>query len=288
MNIVTGGCSFSETRNCIDYHKFDMMDEYDDYQPESGYKSWALHLEDLIPNSTVHNTAMPAAGNGYISRAVIYKVQQLIDKNKTPDYVVIQLTACDREEVLVDVDDAKNTTNANLLCHHIPFLDNNDRSGGWGELPYDRIKEQNNNMMWVKFNYTKDSILKYYYKYYNNEVFSTVKTLERILTLQWFLKVNFINYKMFCGWNLFTSLPQIPRYPVEIRHLWKMVDWDNFWFYKKLGGMTEWAEKNLPFEERFITGNRRKADGSPLDQHPSNIAHKKFAKEEVSKWINNT
>ena len=142
--------------------------------------------------------------------------------------------------------------------------------------------------MWLKHSYGQDSLLKYYYKYYNNEVFSTVKTLERILTLQWFLKVNFINYKMFCGWNLFTSLPQIPRYPVEIRHLWKMVDWDNFWFYKKLGGMTEWAEKNLPFEERFITGNRRKADGSPLDQHPSNIAHKKFAKEEVSKWINNT
>jgi hypothetical protein len=285
MNIVTGGCSFSETRNCIDYHNFGMMDEYDDFQPESGYKSWALHLEDLIPNSTVHNTAMPGAGNGYISRAVIYKVQQLIDKNKTPDYVVIQLTACDREEVLVDVDDAKDTTNTNLLCHHIPFLDNNDHSEGWGELPYDRIKEQNNNMMWVKFNYTKDSILKYYYKYYNNEVFSTVKTLERILTLQWFLKVNFINYKMFCGWNLFNSLPQIPRYPVEIRHLWKMVDWDNFWFHEKLGGIKEWSYANLPFEERFITGNRVQKDGSALDEHPSNIAHKTFAQEVVSKWI---
>jgi hypothetical protein len=209
----------------------------------------------------------------------------LIDKNKTPDYVVIQLTACDREEVLVDVDDAKDTTNTNLLCHHIPFLDNNDHSEGWGELPYDRIKEQNNNMMWVKFNYTKDSILKYYYKYYNNEVFSTVKTLERILTLQWFLKVNFINYKMFCGWNLFNSLPQIPRYPVEIRHLWKMVDWDNFWFHEKLGGIKEWSYANLPFEERFITGNRVQKDGSALDEHPSNIAHKTFAQEVVSKWI---
>ena len=48
MNIVTGGCSFSETRHCVDYHRFGMMDDYDDYQPESGYKSWALHLEDIV------------------------------------------------------------------------------------------------------------------------------------------------------------------------------------------------------------------------------------------------
>ena len=59
MNIVTGGCSFSETRHCVDYHRFGMMDDYDDYQPESGYKSWALHLEDIVPNSRVYNTAMP-------------------------------------------------------------------------------------------------------------------------------------------------------------------------------------------------------------------------------------
>ena len=80
MNIVTGGCSFSETRNCIDYASFDMMDNYADMQPESGYKSWALHLEDIIPNSKVYNTAMPGAGNGFISRAVIYKVNEMIEK----------------------------------------------------------------------------------------------------------------------------------------------------------------------------------------------------------------
>lgn len=80
MNIVTGGCSFSETRNCIDYVGFDMMDNHADMQPESGYKSWALHLEDIIPNSKVYNTAMPGAGNSFISRAVLYKVNSLIEQ----------------------------------------------------------------------------------------------------------------------------------------------------------------------------------------------------------------
>ena len=83
-------------------------------------------------------------------------------------------------------------------------------------------------------------------------------------------------------------LPQLPRYPIEVRHLWKMIDWDNFWFHKKLGGISEWSGDNLPFKERFITGDRVTEDGNALDEHPSNIAHKKFAKEVVSKWINNT
>ena len=42
------------------------------------------------------------------------------------------------------------------------------------------------------------------------------------------------------------------------------------------------------FPVGFITGDRRTEDGNALDEHPSNIAHKTFAKEVVSKWINNT
>ena len=37
MNIVTGGCSFSETRNCIDYASFDMMDNYADMVIKVGH-----------------------------------------------------------------------------------------------------------------------------------------------------------------------------------------------------------------------------------------------------------
>jgi len=290
-NIVTGGCSFSETMHCIDYRRFDMMDEYDDYQPESGYKSWALHLEDIIPNSKVHNTAMPGAGNGWISRAVIYKVNELLELNLKVDYVCIQLSGCDREEILIDVNDAiedDEKTNSNLLCHFIPSLD-----GGVGPdagINWNKINLQNNNMMWMKSSYDSKSMLRHYHKYYNNNDFAVVKTLEHILRLQWFFKVNDIKYKIFSGWNIFDgpSTRKMPRYPIEIRHLWTMIDWDNFWFHRKLGGIGEWSRDNLPFNERFITGDRLQEDGkSALDEHPSNIVHKKFAKEVVSKWINN-
>ena len=76
MNIVTGGCSYSETQHCVDYTRHDMDVDLFDYD---NYKSWALHLGDIVSNSTIHNTAMPGAGNGYISRAVIYKVNEMLD-----------------------------------------------------------------------------------------------------------------------------------------------------------------------------------------------------------------
>ena len=51
-HIVTGGCSFSETKNCVDYTvkgvSYDNL-EYDTYKP------WPLHLEDVVSNSKVHN-----------------------------------------------------------------------------------------------------------------------------------------------------------------------------------------------------------------------------------------
>tara|TARA_A100001011_G_scaffold103756_1_gene109705 strand:- start:220 stop:1107 length:888 start_codon:yes stop_codon:yes gene_type:complete len=284
-NIVTAGCSFTETRNCIDYASHGMQDNLDDYQPESGYKSWALHLEDIIPKSKVYNTALPGAGNGYISRAVIYKVEQLLELNLKVDYVCVQLTAPEREEFLVDIIDASSKTDKNLLTHFIPALDGGDT--GEGNINWEAVTRINKNMMWLKHSYAKESMSKYHYKYYSNEVFSVTKTLEHILRLQWYFKSKDIKYKMFGGWNIFYQLPKIPRYPIEIRHLWKMIDWDNFWFHKKLGGITEWSVDNLPFEERYITGDRKNRDGSAVDEHPSNIAHNKFAKEVVSKWINN-
>ena len=47
----------------------------------------------------------------------------------------------------------------------------------------------------------------------------------------------------------------------------------------------KWVKDNLPFEDRYVTGDRVTKQGHPLDQHPSNKAHREFAKQVVSKWI---
>ena len=276
MNIVTGGCSFSNTVDCVDYTRFKM--EHDSYQLDN-YKSWALHLEDIVPDCKVYNTAKAGVGNGYISRAVIYKVNELLEQYKKPDYVFIQLSSCDRKELLVNIDDATSQTDKNIITHFIPEFDIKD-------VRYNKdVKLKNNNMIWLKHSYEEDSLMKHWYKYYSNLEESYLRTLEHILRLQWFFKVNDINYKFFCGWNIFKDLPKIPRNPIELRHLWKMIDWDNFWFHRKFGGITQWSDDNLPFKDRYVTGEILNEEGFPLDQHPSNIAHREFAKQVVSKWI---
>ena len=78
MNIVTGGCSFSNTEDCVDYTRFKM--EHDSYQLDN-YKSWALHLEDIIPDSKVYNRALPGIGNGHIVRSIIWQVNELLKQN---------------------------------------------------------------------------------------------------------------------------------------------------------------------------------------------------------------
>ncbi len=274
MNIVTGGCSFSNTEDCVDYTTHGM--EHDSYQLDN-YKSWALHLEDIVPNSKVYNRALPGVGNAYIVRSIIWQVNELLKQNIKPN-VFMQMTSFDRKELLLDCDDLNSETDRNLQTHYIPDIIPIHHSPHYA-------KELNDNKVWLKHSYEEDSVMRYHYKYYHNDESALVESLEHILRLQWFLKGNDINYKMFCGWNLFPMLPQLSKYPIEVRHLWKMIDWDNFWFYKNYGGITEWGEQNLSFNDRYVTGERRNKEGFPLDQHPSNKAHREFAKQVVSKWI---
>ena len=274
-HIVTSGCSYSNTEDCIDYTTHGM--DYHSYQLDN-YKSWALHLEDIVPDCKVYNTAKAGVGNGYISRAIIYKVNEMLEQGKKPDYVFIQLSSCDRKELLLNIDDTTSETDKNIVTHFIPEF-------GIKDVRFNKnVKLKNNNMLWLKHSYEEDSMMRYWYKYYASLEECYLRTLEHILRLQWFFKVNDISYKFFCGWNIFQDL-KVPRYPLELRHLWTMIDWDNFWLHKRLGGITEWNEDNLPFRDRYVTGERKTEDGFPLDQHPSNKAHREFAKQVVSKWI---
>jgi hypothetical protein len=293
-HIVTSGCSFTDASNCCDYTTHKMIPE--DYD-EDKYKSWALHLEDIIPDSKVYNRALPGAGNAFIVRSIIWQVNELLKQNIKP-YVFMQLTSPDRKEFLLDCDDVKSETDNNLLVHYIPDI---------MPLHFDphNAKELNDNKMWLKHTYEENSIMRYHYKYYNNKLSALVETFESVLRLQWFLKLHDIDYKIFPGWAVLQQwISTRGDYPLdfefeniaETKHLWNMIDFDNIWFYKfkysqvrrfggSFGGITEWSEDNLPFKDRFITGDRITEDGFPLDQHPSNTAHKTFAKEVVSKWI---
>ena len=270
-HIVTSGCSFSNTEDCVDYTTHGM--EYHSYQLDN-YKSWALHLEDIIPDSKVYNRALPGVGNGHIVRSIIWQVNELLKQNIKPTGVFMQVTSPDRKELLLDCNDLSSETDGNLQTHYIPdiWLPRMSRNHN--------AKELNENKMWLKHSYEDDSMMKYHYKYYNSNLSAIVETLENILRLQWFLKLHKINYKIFYGWGIYMR-----RQSMETEYLWEMLDLDNVWLYKNNGGITQWVRDNLPFEDRYVTGDRVTKQGHPLDQHPSNKAHREFAKQVVSKWV---
>ena len=291
-HIVTSGCSFSNTEDCVDYTTHGM--DHHLYQLDN-YKSWALHLEDIIPDSKVYNRALPGVGNAYIVRSIIWQVNELLKQNIKPN-VFMQMTSFDRKELLLDCNDLSSETDGNLQTHYIPDImprhipDIMPRH----QSPH-FAKKLNNNKVWLKHSYVEDSMMRYHYKYYHNDESALVESLEHILRLQWFLKLNNINYKIFPGWNIIQRLnhhtlqkesnEKLIFGTTEVNFLWEMIDFDNVWFYKNYGGITEWSEDNLPFKDRYVTGERRNKEGTALDQHPSNTAHREFAKQAVSKWI---
>jgi hypothetical protein len=200
----------------------------------------------------------------------------------------MQMTSFDRKELLLDCNDLSSETDVNLQTHYIPDIMPRHQSPHFA-------KKLNNNKVWLKHSYVEDSMMRYHYKYYHNDESALVESLEHILRLQWFLKLNNINYKIFPGWNIIQMLKhhtlqkesneKLIFGTTEVNFLWEMIDFDNVWFYKNYGGITEWSEDNLPFKDRYVTGERRNKEGTALDQHPSNTAHREFAKQAVSKWI---
>tara|TARA_B100000424_G_scaffold118850_1_gene89742 strand:+ start:2427 stop:3290 length:864 start_codon:yes stop_codon:yes gene_type:complete len=287
MRIVTGGCSFTETEDCLDYERFNLMERREEFQVNTDYKSWALHLEDVIDGSIVHNEAMPGAGNGYISRAIIHRVSKLIDDGRKPDWVIVQWSGVQRKEMLLDFNEV-HEDDKNRASHFIDrFLPIRVR----GRTMASRL---NRNKLWYKHAYDNDTILKHWYKYYGNEDFCLLETLEHMLRLQWYLENQNIKFKFFFGWELFRHYERLPRLPLEINHIWKLLDWDKFWFHNNeyvqsnMGGITEWSMDRFDTDlERFVTDLRTK-EGALMDLHPSQLAHKTFAKEVVSEWINNS
>ena len=128
----------------------------------------------------------------------------------------------------------------NLQCHFDSYFDTSyDVPNG---IPredkdivfyHERLEEFNSNHSWVKHSYSDNSVQKHWYKYYNTPESSMVYSLENMTRLMWYLESKKIDYKFFCGWNIFreTRLEKIPREPFDIRFLWNIFYIDCLFFF---------------------------------------------------------
>jgi len=112
-------------------------------------------------------------------------------------------------------------------------------------------------------------------------------TYESISQLQMYCKLNNIKLLCFFGWQ--DCIPQDTKHFTLAHKISKLVDWNNFWFYKNKGGMAEWmldnGHRGKPEEDTkgwYMFEGRKRIAG-----HPTAEAHTDFCKQIIKPWIEN-
>ena len=181
--IITAGCSFTNSDGTWPYHI---------NQEKSGW---------------VHNVGDTGAGNGYISRSIVWEVNNQIKLGKDPKdiEVFIMWSGITRKEFLST---ARENPMHKLWVDgpHKNWMGNFIRDEHWNRHPSEDstwIKSSIPYMTWDNKSVTK--FLDLYWKHFYSEEESLINTFESILKTQWYLDSKGIKYKFMCWQNIFNQ-----------------------------------------------------------------------------------
>jgi hypothetical protein len=168
--------------------------------------SWPYQI-DQEKYGNVHNVADTGAGNSYISRSVIWEVNDQLKLGKDPKdiEVLIMWSGISRKEFLSTkrenpmhklwVDGPHKNWMGNFI-HDEHWERHPDEDSTWikSSIPY---------MTWDNKSVTK--FLDLYWKHFYSEEESLINTFESILRVQWYLDKLGIKYTMMCWQNIFNQ-----------------------------------------------------------------------------------
>ena len=229
--LITAGCSFSQVPNSD--------------------VTWPVHLRDFLQPSNVYFLGQGAAGNGIISRKVIYHTIQALKIYKPEELLVgIMWSGRDRQEVY--------NTDPNFPHHDL-------QSSSEGYRNPVRVADEYN--FYLMNAHWDDDATSNYIKNYYDEIGAYLISLEHILRTQRFLKQHKIPYFMteYSIDCLPTRDTRISNHS-DISYLLDMIDtdeWievDNMWQYA--------VDSGIPFAR-------------PPDPHPSTEHHFKFTRDKI-------
>jgi len=227
--LITAGCSFSQV-------------------PESDV-TWPVHLSEYINCETLY-LGRGAAGNGIISRNVIYNTLQALKKYKPEELLVCILwSGANRHEVYLSKHFGKDILDTTI----IDYGEDHDELSN----PTKIVKHKN---FYLVNAHWDDKLSQTFYKYFHDEIGSYIFTLEHILRVQWFLKLNKIKY--FMSAYHFDVLPNDPFHlqHSDINYLYNQIDF------------SEWLSVKNMYEYCSTTGLPKKN----RVRHPTTEMHKAF------------
>lgn len=227
--LITAGCSFSQVPNA------DI--------------TWPVHLRDRVQSETCLFLGQGAAGNGIISRKVIYNTQKMLKVYQPHELLVgIMWSGRDRLEMF--------STNKDFPHHKFISTAEGYRN------PVRVVDDYNFYLLNAHWD---DDATQLYMKHYYDEVGAYLLSLEHILRTQWFLQKYNVPYFM-CEYSM-DCLPTrdetIYNHP-DIKYLLDMIDM-SAWL--PMDNMWKWAtDSGIPFAR-------------PPDPHPSTEHHIKFVQD---------
>lgn len=226
--LITAGCSYSQVPNAD--------------------VTWPVHLNEKVNPEAVLYLGQGAAGNGIISRKVIYHTTEMLKKYKPEEILVgIMWSGFDRGEVY-----STKSLDANYIDYgedHVAYCN-----------PVPVVNKHEYYLTNVHWN---DSLTK---KYKESMVMEDriMITLEHVLRVQWFLQMHNIKYFMteydYDCFDVYPYRSDLIKKSADLKFLWEQVDW----------------EKWLPIENCFSFAKFESGFdfARSNDSHPSTEQHK--------------
>lgn len=237
---LSGGCSFSEPFSVA-------------------AKNWPLHVEKYLNVPSIH-TGLATVGNGFIYKTLIHQLSQI--ENKENLLVGIMWSAANRQTFYNRKDLYLPAEKKSEIYKRLP----NDK-----QVPLKIAGERAHYLTQPSkiFEYNK-----FYYNYFYDLVGSYIETIQHILHLQWYLKLNNIKYFMtrFADGCLPDKKDNELLAHSDIDYLYKQIDFTN---WLDIYSMLDFCvESKLPFK-------------APNDLHPSTEQSKLFTEKVIIPHLKN-
>lgn len=237
MHLITSGCSFSDTH----------------YR-----RTWPIYLQEHYDVDADHY-GMGSQGNGMIIRTALYGLENNKDKNCL---LLVMLSHPNRSEFYKT--NTKPLTYRKIEANFISdrsFWNSNYKPGSWGITNY-RWVDPNETIDWISDDDKVTTFCsKAYYNHIYSDVYSQILTLEYILRLQQYCKLNNLKYVFMTYTNEVLNFLDHP----ECSWLYKQIDYDHF----IEESCFEWCKdkSGIDMPKKYYTHN---------DNHPSTEQHSKY------------
>jgi hypothetical protein len=234
--LISQGCSFTQVPNTN--------------------KNWPIFLRDKLGVPAFFD-GIGSAGNDLISRRTIYRVHQCLNDKKIPAeklLVGVMWSGVNRHSFYLN----REPINYTKLSEAAP--DELLHSIGNPNAIIDGTKRNN----YIISPHWKDELSTTYYKKFHDEIGSLLYTLEHVLKVQTYLKLNNIKY-FFTNYNYDTfnaALYKSFRNHPDLKYLYDQLDYENFLPVEHMGIWNR-EESGLKFE-------------MPDDDHPTDEMSRMF------------